>query len=571
MTGICVRRAALLLAGLASLWALAVALTGGFVLPTPVRPISSHDAARSLAVAVAMAAFYAAKFRRHWRADIGLLTHMRRPQAAGWICTATALIIGVIWGTFMGTGPDASGYVSEADMYAHGALTVPAPEWSKEATWKNGVWSAAPVGYRPTQKRTEWAPTYSPGLPLMMAVFEKIGGRDAVFYVVPLLGALTVWASYMLGRQLGGASAGAIAAVLMVCSPIFLWFLVQPMSDVPVAACWAAALVFAAARPSIRNATITGIAAAAAILVRPNLVPLALIPALLLATTAEARTRRLLLLAVPAAAAALVIATLNWYWYGSPFESGYGTIAMLYSPGFVWRNLRHFGEWLVDTQTPLFFFGFAAPFVLSSATRPPRQVVLLTVVYPLAVLALYVAYLPFDGWWYLRFLLPAFPAMLAGLGTVLAEVVRRSRRPAIAIVAVAALTASVTFQEWKYAHREGVFRYASNDDRFARAVDFANTLPLDTILVSLAYSGTLRFYTGRDVLRWELLNGDELDGAVEYLRSRGHPLCLIGDPYEAIDFKRRFATTRIVKDDFDRRQLLPPHAVFVAYDLSAGN
>ena len=41
---------------------------------------------------------------------------------------------------------------------------------------------------------------------------------------------------------------GACAAVLLVaCSPIFLYQAVQPMSDVPAAALWLAALVASAA------------------------------------------------------------------------------------------------------------------------------------------------------------------------------------------------------------------------------------------------------------------------------------------------------------------------------------
>jgi hypothetical protein len=257
------------------------------------------------------------------------------------LCTSAALIVGIHWGNFLGAGPDSSGYVSEADLWAHGKLTIPAPVWANDARWTHAVWSSGPVGYRPTQRPLDFAPVYSPGYPLMMAAFQKVGGRNAVFYVLPLLGALVVWASYLLGRYLGNAWSGAIAALLMVCSPTFLWYLVRPMSDVPVTACWGMALVFALSGGS-RGAVLSGIAAGAAILVRPNVAPLAAIPMLLLAMTGESKIRRLFLFGVAAAPSALVIAGLNWYWYGSPLTSGYGTLDALYSTKFIWPNLQRY-------------------------------------------------------------------------------------------------------------------------------------------------------------------------------------------------------------------------------------
>jgi hypothetical protein len=165
----------------------------------------------------------------------------------------------------------------------------------------------------------------------------------------------------------------------------------------------------------------------------------------------------------------------------------------------------------------------------------------------------------------MRFLLPAFPVLLAGLGAVLVEYVRRSRRRTAAILLVGAITAAIAFQEWRYAYHEGAF---NSEDRFAKAVDFANRLPQNTVLVSLGHSGTLHFYTGRDVLCWELLLGYELDGALAYLRRLGHPLFFIGDPFEATEFQRRFSGQQTL-DDFERRRVPEFGQEYVAYDLSA--
>ena len=60
---------------------------------------------------------------------------------------------------------------------------------------------------------------------------------------------------------------------LVLSSPAFLFHLREPMSDVPVAAWWLLSLAFAV-RGSARGALGAGLSAAAALLTRPNLLPL---------------------------------------------------------------------------------------------------------------------------------------------------------------------------------------------------------------------------------------------------------------------------------------------------------
>jgi 4-amino-4-deoxy-L-arabinose transferase-like glycosyltransferase len=95
---------------------------------------------------------------------------------------------------------------------------------------------------------------YPPGLPLVFALFQRLGGRPAVFYAVPVLGALAVWATYLLGSFIGGREAGAMAAVLLATSPVLLFQDLVAMSDVPVAAWWALQLVCLTSRRPVRRA-----------------------------------------------------------------------------------------------------------------------------------------------------------------------------------------------------------------------------------------------------------------------------------------------------------------------------
>lgn len=289
------------------------------------------------------------------------------------------------------------------------------------------------------------------------------------------------------------------------------------MSDVPATAFWAVALAVAW-REGIAAALVAGIAAAIAILVRPNLAPLAMVVAVMILTERSLRIRRLACFGSAVACSTIAIAALNWYWYGSPLRSGYGTLDDLYAIRRVWPNLLQYGRWLIAWQTPLVAVGLLAPVVLGRHSPDRLRILLTTVAFPLAVVGLYAPYLTFDHWLYLRFLLPAFPTALAGASAVMVRLSRSSsaRRSA------AMLVIFVMLYGWIRAGHEGLFQYAEHERRFSRAIAFAKALPEHAILVSVSHSGTLNLYSGRDVLRWEVLHPPQLDRIVAALRDGGH-------------------------------------------------
>jgi len=63
-----------------------------------------------------------------------------------------------------------------------------------------------------------------------MALALKGAGPSAVYYVVPILGGLAVWLTYVLGARVDGPITGMIAAVLFAFSPLFI-FHTEPMSE----------------------------------------------------------------------------------------------------------------------------------------------------------------------------------------------------------------------------------------------------------------------------------------------------------------------------------------------------
>jgi hypothetical protein len=106
--------------------------------------------------------------------------------------------LGVSKGSFAVGAADAYGYISEADLIAHGTLRVD-QQFVRTLPWPFADWSFAPKGYIPASERGFIVPTYPAGVPLLMALFQRVAGKGAVFYLVPLLGGLCVWMTSVLG------------------------------------------------------------------------------------------------------------------------------------------------------------------------------------------------------------------------------------------------------------------------------------------------------------------------------------------------------------------------------------
>jgi len=384
-------------------------------------------------------------------------------------------------------------------------------------------------------------------------VFQAAGGREAVYYVVPLLGAAAVWATYLIGKLLAGATAGALGSILLLASPAFLVMLIQPMSDVPVTALWAGAMI-AAWRGTTFSALAGGVLASMAILTRPNLVPLAALVGLIAAAgpgSVRARVRRGVAYSLAVAPSIMIIAVLNAYWHGSPLRSGYGPFDYLYSLERVGPNLRRYGAWLLETETPIVLLAAAVPVYLRQRGVPSTRLVITTVMFPLVVLGLYVPYLVFDDWTYLRFLLPAYPVLLAATAAVLLRFAMRPRFEAVSPLLIALLVTAVAVYGAKLAQDPVFGGMKEAERRYLLAARYAQTLPRPAVLAALHHSGSLHYYTDHDVLRWDLFDPAYIDSAIEYLRGRRYNLYLFIDEHEMDQFRRRFHARRIL-DEIDR-------------------
>jgi hypothetical protein len=153
----------------------------------------------------------------------------------------------------------------------------------------------------------------------------------------------------------------------------------------------------------------------------------------------------------------------------------------------------------------------------------------------------YVFYGAFDHWFYLRFLLPAFPAIFV----LMAAAVRSAyhEMPSYAGVPVALVTvAAVVPFSVKAGADEGIFRQAVFEQRHVKTAHeiAVRTQPTAAVL-AVQHSGSVRYYANRITLRYDWVAGNDLDTVIRDLRSNGYQPYLVLDDWEEADFKGRFA------------------------------
>jgi hypothetical protein len=541
-----------------------VTVTSGFLVRLGPLRLSAHHWRVPLLIAIA-AAVAAARFGRGTfvEAAEAVWSFIDRHAAAFAVVLAAATAgIGVGSGTYSASSSDASGYVSEAALIASARLSSDEP-LARAVAWRNAAWTFSPLGYQPGADPGELVPTYPAGLPLVMTPFRLVGGELAAYLVVPVLGAVAVFATYFVGACLHSRYAGLIAAALFATSPIVLFQIVQPMSDVPAAAWWTIALLFALS--PLSNAPLAaGGAAGLAILTRPNLLTLAIVIALAamnfprmrqltepqspnqtrMPIERRSRPDRLLGFAAGLTPAIGALLLMQWRLYGNPLVSGYGTAADLFSLSNIGPNLVGYSRRLIEGETPALLVFIAAMVVLimtrrgTSAAPPLKRPLVLATLALAIVVSSYLPYAVFAEWSYLRFLLPAFPLLFIAIGGVLTAALLRLPVSLRAPLLLCTLAAVASFNVLR-AEREQAFNMRRYESRYRLAGRYLDSaLPPRAVIVAVQESGGVRYYTTRPVLRWDWLDVD-LDTAVAALRALGrHPVFVVED-WERSDVVRK--------------------------------
>lgn len=432
-------------------------------------------------------------------------------------------------------GSDSSGYLNHARLLASGHVhveprTIPG---LPDSSAPKGLYMA--LGFKPAWDGKGLVPTYPTGLPLLILAVEPLAGWKHAGDLVIILHAVAGLALvYFLGRRLGlGGPWAILGSVLLALSPLYLFMSQVAMSDVP-SLVWTVAGILAALKSRERPAwaLAAGAAVALDVLLRPTNI-LAFIPA---AIALGASPRRWILFALGGLPGAVFFCAHSLAAYGSLATTGYGNTTTAFTLACVPQTLAHYARWLPRLLTPLVALNLFLPFLGGESARSRW----LLASWILAYASFYSAYtITHETWWYLRFLLPAAPALVIGGLLVLRALARRlppwanpGHSPAAFAVALALIAAHMD-HEIRDLHPLSV---GNEELVYGKVTDWMNrNLPKDAVCLSMQVSGALVYYTDFTFIRWDALEPDNIGRVESALRASKRPLYAVLFPFEITD------------------------------------
>ena len=433
-------------------------------------------------------------------------------------------------------GSDSSGYFNSARLLGEGRFhaSVRVPAGQQHTAF--GRMTFQPLGFIIDENAARMAPTYPTGLPLHLLAASWFAGWRHAATIVNIFAALgsglVLWG---LARRLQ-LSAGWAAASLMLFwfCPLTLYASLQPMSDL-VATLWCLAVLHAAlcSREHWCWSLLAGVAVSLAVLVRPTNALLMLPLALALGWN----FRRYLLIALGGLPGGVFFCFYNWKAYGSPLVTGYGDVSTAFSTGFVPHNLAHFSRWIPALLSPLVCAALAAPF-LQAARRRELAVLGLWAVLLIGLYAFY--FHSGETWWYLRFILPAFPALILAALVVfqrLGQLLPSARWARVMFIAV--LVFGVTWQA-QLSRRLEVLSIPTGEAYYLDTANWARRyLPPESAIFCMQMSGALYFYTPFMLIRWDQVMVARLPDLLAALRMEKRPVYAVLYDFESREARER--------------------------------
>ncbi len=443
-------------------------------------------------------------------------------------------------------GADSAGYLAQAARWNAGAVRVPLP--LDIAGLPDAAWRQSGLGFRPAPDGAATVPIYPPGLPWLQAVALRMGGEAAAVRTLPLLAALAaIAAAYALALPHGGAPAAALTAIALASAPPFLFQALQPMSDVPALAAWLLALALAA-RSGRAALVATALATFVAIAIRPNLAPLALPvcwQAYIGRRAGPSAWRAASVVLTGASAAIALVAAAQHELYGSALQSGYGGASELFAITHLPTNVARYTAWLHEAFGPpaLALLVVGALLLTVHAVRDPRHQPMLSMA--VLTIALYLVYVPFDSWTYLRFMLIALAILPVGVTSLLQPATHApdddargaqeggAGRWSWRFPMCCASILIVAIPNLQRARQLGVFDVRSRELRYEAAGTFVrDRLPGDAVIVAAQHSASASYYSGRPVVRLDLLDPAAFATIAAWSVQERRPLAFVLDVAE---------------------------------------
>jgi hypothetical protein len=445
------------------------------------------------------------------------MTIRRVLPALGLVCYAVFLA----W--FMGafaTGADQSGYLNSARLLAAGQATAAMRLIPEVPPGEVPSFAYPPVGFSPNPDRLTMSPVYPAGLPLLIMAAAPVAGWDSAPGLVLGLHALAgLWLVYALGRAAGlGGGPAWFGSLLLAASPLYVILSLQTMSDLP-AMVWVTAALLCAwrSRGQTGAALAAGIAFSVAVLIRPTNL-LAILP---MAIALGPSPRRWLQLIAGGLPGAVFFGVYNRAAYGHLAATGYGGLDTLFGWQHVFPTLLHYAVWLPVLLTPPGILALGLPIL---GRQQPRRFAWLAV-WALVFPAFYLFYFfTRDSWLSLRFLLPAFPAIIVAALLVGRELLARLRiQPRSWWLAPAMIVVLVHGALWS--HTLHVLSIGRNERAYPQMAAWMNDhLPTNAVVMARQPSGSVFYYTKFPIVRWDMMPPADFQRITNACTAAGRPV-----------------------------------------------
>jgi len=428
-------------------------------------------------------------------------------------------------------GSDSSGYLNNARILAQGQVTLPMRLVPGLDPATMPAYTHVPLGFIPNRDHVTLIPTYPMGLSLLiMGAAQLVGWECAPGLVMGLHALIGLWLVFRLARGLGLEAGWAwLGVLLLAASPLYLIMSLQAMSDIP-ALVWVTAAVWFAWSSQKRTwlAVAGGFALGIAVLVRPTNL-LAVMP---VALALGWSLRRWLLLILGGLPGAVFLGYFNLTAYGRILTTGYGDVGGVFGRQYVPVTLMHYAIWMPMVLTPLCLLALGLPVLWR---RQPRVSAILAL-WALPFFVFYLFYLhTHEAWWYLRFLLPAFPALIVAtmlVGRALLNRLTTSWRPGWLVVAgIAVAVHGVAWCRHYYVHHAGFGERVYP----MTAAWLQAHLPANTVVASMQTSGAMLYHTRFTFFRWDMISPADFARIAGACAAAGRPIYAVLFPYEIED------------------------------------
>ncbi len=433
-------------------------------------------------------------------------------------------------GVSYASSSDASGYFNSAKLLHTAKVSTPITTIPHFTPNDGNFVFQQPLGFTVENETKTLVATYPPGLPLHLLLAAQIVGWDHAAILVNVLGALlSGWLTLLLARKYCHLSpAWALAATLLLWAcPLFVFFSLQPMSDMPSTG-WCLLAFFSAlnARQRASWALLTGVAVGIAVLIRPTNL-LVMLPVLMILRGSGKAWALLILGGLPFA---IIQIAYNHQAYGKILTTGYGDISTLLQSDFVIHNSIHFAQWIPQLLTPAIILAVAIPWMLNYYPR----LIPAMIVWVVGLIAFYAFYYHAgETWWYLRFILPVFPFLILAALMVAQRFAEYIRSPWLrTILPLVLLGSALSYQV--NLNRQLIVTHVKPSDRAYYDTNqwLINNVSADAIMVAMQTSGSLHFYTNYPLVRYDMIHPDKLAAIIASAREHQQPIYAPLFPFE---------------------------------------